>query len=68
MSKVKQKSHRGAGKRFRLTGKGKVKFRAANRAHCLGDKNRSAKRALRSPGPRVAHCDENAVLRMLLQK
>ena len=46
----KMKSHRGAAKRFRTTGSGKVKFKRAFLRHCLEQKQTSTKRALRKAG------------------
>lgn len=42
----KQKSHRGAAKRFRVTRTGKVLHRKANRGHLLQKKTSSRKRRL----------------------
>ncbi|MDA8155686.1 MAG: 50S ribosomal protein L35 [Actinomycetota bacterium] len=46
----KQKSHRGAAKRFGLTGTGKVKRHKANKSHLLTGKPRKRKRGLRESG------------------
>jgi large subunit ribosomal protein L35 len=51
----KQKTNRGAAKRFRFTGKGKVRRAKAFRSHLLTSKTRKRKRGLRkrslaSPG------------------
>lgn len=46
MSK-KAKSHSGAKKRFSVNAKGRVKSRAANRGHNLGDKSSETKRRRR---------------------
>ncbi len=43
----KQKTHRGAAKRFSLTGTGKVKRACANKSHYANYKARSRKRRLR---------------------
>jgi len=43
----KMKSHRGAAKRFKKTGTGKVKRAHANRRHILTKKARKRKRRLR---------------------
>ena len=43
----KQKSHRGASKRFRLTGSGKVKRNHSMKSHILTKKTRKRKRKLR---------------------
>jgi large subunit ribosomal protein L35 len=44
----KMKSHSGAGKRFRLTGTGKVMRRRANRAHYLEHKPSTRTRRLKN--------------------
>ena len=46
----KMKTNRGAAKRFRKTGSGKVKRASAFRRHILTKKNRSTKRKLRAGG------------------
>ena len=43
----KQKTHKGAAKRFRLTKTGKVKKRIAGRSHILSKKSRKRKRHMR---------------------
>ena len=43
----KQKTHKGAAKRFRLTGSGKVKRYSAFKKHILTKKTRKRKRQLR---------------------
>jgi large subunit ribosomal protein L35 len=47
---VKQKTHRGAAKRFRVTRTGKVVHRSANLNHNLGKKSSSRKRRLAKTG------------------
>jgi len=47
MAKTKMKSHRGASKRFRLTGTGKVKRNKAYKSHILTKKSAKRKRGLR---------------------
>jgi ribosomal protein L35 len=47
MAKVKMKSHRGASKRFKLTGSGKVKRNKAYKSHILTKKSAKRKRGLR---------------------
>ncbi len=44
----KLKTHRGAAKRFKLTGKGKIKRRKAYASHILTKKTTKRKRNLRS--------------------
>ncbi len=46
----KQKSNRGASKRFRLTATGKVRRFKANKSHILTKKHQKRKRRLRQPG------------------
>jgi large subunit ribosomal protein L35 len=66
MAKIKMKSHRGAKKRFRVTAKGRVKFRAANRSHnFLGD-NGKKKRGRRSPKPTLCKSDAKTIREILL--
>jgi large subunit ribosomal protein L35 len=66
MAKIKMKSHRGAAKRFRVTAKGRVKFRAANRSHnFLGD-NGKKKRGRRSPKPMLCKSNEKVIRELLL--
>ncbi|MGL4484383.1 MAG: 50S ribosomal protein L35 [Anaerovoracaceae bacterium] len=47
MAKNKMKSHRGACKRFKLTGTGKVKRSKAYKRHILNKKSAKTKRGLR---------------------
>ncbi|MDF3002740.1 MAG: rpmI [Bacillota bacterium] len=47
MAKTKMKSHRGASKRFKLTGTGKVKRNKAYKSHILTKKTAKRKRGLR---------------------
>lgn len=47
MAKTKMKSHRGASKRFKLTGSGKVKRNKAYKSHILTKKSAKRKRGLR---------------------
>lgn len=53
----KMKTHSGSKKRFRLTGKGKVKFKHAKMRHILTKKPQKLKRKLRKAG---TLCAENA--------
>jgi len=48
-SRIKQKSKRGAVKRFKLTASGKVKRGSAMKRHILTKKSTGRKRGLRSP-------------------
>ena len=43
----KQKTHSGAGKRFKLTGNGKIKRAKMNRRHILSKKSSKRKRGIR---------------------
>ncbi|MDR0519133.1 MAG: 50S ribosomal protein L35 [Clostridiales Family XIII bacterium] len=47
MSKNKMKTHRGAAKRFKLTGTGKLKRNKAYKSHILNKKSAKRKRGLR---------------------
>lgn len=60
----KMKSHRGAAKRFRLTGSGKLRRRHNFRNHLLVGKTRKRKRRLAQVVD-VGPSDERAVRRML---
>ncbi|ADG82725.1 50S ribosomal protein L35 [Thermincola ferriacetica] len=46
----KMKTHRGAAKRFKVTGSGKVKKAKAYKSHILEKKSAKRKRNLRQPG------------------
>ncbi|MGI6553766.1 MAG: 50S ribosomal protein L35 [Bacillota bacterium] len=46
----KMKTHRGAAKRFRVTGTGKLKRSKAYKSHILGKKSPKRKRNLRKSG------------------
>ena len=60
----KMKTHRGAAKRFRLTGSGKIRRNKAYARHILTKKSPKRKRNLRQ-GALVAKADEALVRRML---
>ncbi len=60
----KQKTRRGAAKRFRLTGTGKLRRNKANHRHMLIRRSKSVKRKMRSTGL-VDKADERKVRRML---
>ena len=47
MAKPKIKSNKSAAKRFRVTGKGKLRFQKAGRRHLLAKKSARRKRGLR---------------------
>ena len=46
---MKMKTHKGAKKRFKVTGSGKVKRYRANKSHILTKKDAKRKRRLRRP-------------------
>ena len=60
----KMKTHRGAAKRFKKTGTGKIKRSRNNKQHILTKKSTKRKRRLRKPDM-VAKADEKRMKRML---
>ncbi|RKZ93804.1 MAG: 50S ribosomal protein L35 [Gammaproteobacteria bacterium] len=60
----KMKSKRGASKRFRVTGSGRIKRGNANRSHILTKMTTKRKRHLRSPDS-IDKSDAPAIKRML---
>ncbi|MBC8292255.1 MAG: 50S ribosomal protein L35 [Proteobacteria bacterium] len=60
----KVKTRRGAAKRFRFTGSGKIRRNKAYRRHILAHKSATQKRNLRKAGA-VSGADEKSVRRML---
>lgn len=60
----KQKTRRGAAKRFKMTGTGKVRRARAYRRHILSTKTRKQKRHLRHP-TLVASTDAKSIKRLL---
>lgn len=60
----KMKTNKGATKRFKITGTGKIKRFKANKSHILTKKTAKRKMRLRTPGL-VAPADEGRVKRML---
>jgi large subunit ribosomal protein L35 len=60
----KMKTHRGAAKRFGLTGSGKIKKNRAFRSHILEKKSPDRKRKLRK-ADLVSPADQKRVKRML---
>ena len=60
----KMKTHRGAAKRFKITGSGRVKFKRSNLRHCLEQKSKDTKKELSKAGY-LKPCDERAVKRLL---
>lgn len=60
----KMKTHKGAAKRFKMTGSGKIKRRRANKGHILEKKSPKRKRQLR-PSGLVADGDVKTIKRAL---
>lgn len=60
----KQKTHKGAKKRFKLTAKGKVKAKRAFLRHILSSKTRRQKRHLRHAAI-LKDCDAPAIKKLL---
>lgn len=60
----KLKTHRGAAKRFKITGTGKVKRSRANKSHILTGKPAKRTRRLRT-GTLVAKTDEKNIKKLL---
>lgn len=60
----KMKTHKGAQKRFKSTGSGKLKRRQANKGHILEKKAPKRKRQLRAPST-VAKADAKNINRLL---
>jgi len=64
--KNKLKSKRGAKKRFKVTGSGKVKAGKANRRHILSPKPHKRKRQARR-GSVLANCDAKNIKKLILE-
>ena len=62
----KMKSHRGARKRFSITGSGKVKRLKAFKSHILTKKTSKRKRHLRQPDLIATRGEEKRIKRLLL--
>ena len=60
----KMKTRRGAAKRFKLTGSGRIKRNKANHRHMLIRRSNKAKRKMRQPGI-LASADRKLVKAML---
>jgi large subunit ribosomal protein L35 len=60
----KMKTHRGAAKRFKKTGTGKIKRSRNNKQHILTKKSTKRKRKLRQ-SDLVAPCDEKRLKQMI---
>ncbi|NLG58057.1 MAG: 50S ribosomal protein L35 [Clostridiales bacterium] len=63
----KQKTHRGAAKRFRVTKNGKVKHKKMNLGHIMTKKKTKRTRQLRAGGV-LQNKKEAATIRLLIQK
>ncbi|MEO8577871.1 MAG: 50S ribosomal protein L35 [Gemmatimonadales bacterium] len=61
----KMKSHRGARKRFSITGTGKVKRGKAHKSHILTKKTSKRKRRLRQSGLIATRGEEKNIKRLL---
>lgn len=55
----KMKTHKGAAKRFRVTGGGHIRFNHMNKKHLNTGKTRTRKRKLRQPGIISASFEKN---------
>ncbi|MEO7217404.1 MAG: 50S ribosomal protein L35 [Gemmatimonadaceae bacterium] len=62
----KMKTHKGAKKRFSITGTGKVRRNKANTSHILTKKSSKRKRNLRRPGLIATSGDEKRIKRLLV--
>jgi len=62
----KMKTHRGASKRFKVTGSGKVRRYKAFKSHILTKKTAKRKRRLRQPGLIATTGDTKRMKRLLL--
>lgn len=67
MAKNKMKSHRGAMKRFKLTGTGKVKRNKAYKSHILTKKTAKRKMGLRK-STILSHADHKRIKSVLVGK
>lgn len=61
----KMKTHRGAAKRFEITGTGKIRRRRAFANHLLEKKSSTRKRRLRAPDAQVSASDARRIRRLL---
>jgi large subunit ribosomal protein L35 len=62
----KMKTHRGAAKRFKVTGSGKVKRGHANKSHILTKKSSKRKRNLRRPDLIATPGEQKMIKRLLV--
>lgn len=67
MAKCKMKSHRGAMKRFKLTGTGKIKRSKAYKSHILTKKSPKRKRGLRK-STILSKADHKRIMSVLVGK
>jgi len=63
----KLKTNKGAAKRFRVTGTGKIKYKKAYRSHILTKKSPKRKRSLRKPAL-ISKRDEKNIRRLIPYK
>jgi large subunit ribosomal protein L35 len=63
----KLKTNKGAAKRFRVTGTGKIKYKKAYRSHILTKKSPKRKRSLRKPAL-INKRDEKNIRRLIPYK
>lgn len=63
----KMKTHRGAAKRFRVTGSGKVRRNHGYKSHILTKKSAKRKRNLRKP-TLVAETEQKRILKLIPYK
>ncbi|MHB1420588.1 MAG: 50S ribosomal protein L35 [Bacillota bacterium] len=63
----KMKTHRGAAKRFFVTGSGRIKRAKANKSHILEKKSAKRKRRLRNPDM-VSAADSHRIARLIPYK
>jgi len=62
----KMKTHKGAKKRFSVTGSGKVRRNKANKSHILTKKSAKRKRNLRRPGLIATPGEQKMIKRLLV--
>lgn len=62
----KMKTHKGAKKRFSITGTGKVRRNKANKSHILTKKSSKRKRNLRRPGLIATPGEQKMIKRLLV--
>lgn len=61
----KMKTHRGAAKRFKITGTGKVRHKAAYKSHILTKKTTKRKRHARGGAELLTKGDAQQIIKML---